>query len=440
MAGRGRAGLGWAGLMSAVARKYRDEARPRHGLLRSKEFTMKDLYTFDHDVDTALDTYARVRQAYDAFFNQLGVPFLTAEADSGDIGGSLNHEYHYAHPSGEDTVWTCNTCDYAANDEVVAKREAESSVGSKIKICYLSHAKTVEQDSKRQARYAVVYKSSSDQPPSLADVNVGEVKRIFPTANFGDSKVVVLGQEEPRHLQVLLDSTVRESDASGSISDAFRSGHKISIQLATRPITAVVEGDGCSRCKDGTLTAHRTIEVGHTFFLGTKYTKPLGMRVSAHDGAHHPQMGCYGIGVSRLIQAIANVLMAPVPVQRGIVESSLRWPREIAPFSVGIVPFNDTAQPAVNRMYDELTRGGSGNAPVESIIHDDMSIGCWDRLRIAKASGWPITVMMGRQAEVWPQEASKPVIVPVEKAAETIRNLLLQHKPRRIEDKDTDTS
>ncbi|KAI9842172.1 MAG: hypothetical protein M1838_003252, partial [Thelocarpon superellum] len=106
-----------------ITRKYRDEARPRHGLLRTREFLMKDLYTFDHSVEDALSTYKEVRQAYLAFFDELKIPYLVAEADSGNMGGSVSHEYHVPTSMGEDCVISCDACEYVANEEL-----AESSV------------------------------------------------------------------------------------------------------------------------------------------------------------------------------------------------------------------------------------------------------------------------------------------------------------------------
>ncbi|KAI8936257.1 hypothetical protein NX059_006679 [Plenodomus lindquistii] len=105
-----------------IGRKYRDERRPRQGLLRAKEFTMKDLYTFDSNAAAALETYDQVRKAYTNLFNELRIPYLVADADSGNMGGNLSHEYHFVSPKGEDNIWSCNTCSYIANEELVESK------------------------------------------------------------------------------------------------------------------------------------------------------------------------------------------------------------------------------------------------------------------------------------------------------------------------------
>ncbi|KAJ4307454.1 hypothetical protein N0V94_009721, partial [Neodidymelliopsis sp. IMI 364377] len=110
-----------------TGRKYRDERRPRQGLLRAKEFMMKDLYTFDATVEAGLETYKAVRQAYKNLFDELKLPYLVADADSGNMGGKLSHEYHFVSPKGEDNVWSCSSCDYVANEELVEKRTPDIS-------------------------------------------------------------------------------------------------------------------------------------------------------------------------------------------------------------------------------------------------------------------------------------------------------------------------
>ncbi|KAJ2892422.1 proline--tRNA ligase like protein [Zalerion maritima] len=208
-----------------ITRKYRDEMRPRAGILRAREFTMKDLYTFDYSAASALEAYAAVRAAYTAIFACLGLPVVAAEASSGDMGGSLSHEYLLAAPNGEDKLVTCAGCGYAANAEVAGLKEGDN--------------------------------------------------------------------------------------------------HSL-----------------CPRCSDGALTHQNAVELGHTFYLATRYSEPLGANVvvpatllgNGTDGTVMVplQMGCHGIGVSRLLASAAeHWSLSDSP--------GIGWPPAIAPFQVIIL-------------------------------------------------------------------------------------------------------
>jgi prolyl-tRNA synthetase len=297
------------------AAKYRDELRPRQGLLRTKEFLMKDLYTFDATLEQALETYSQVRIAYDNLFKELGIPYLTAEADSGNIGGNLNHEYHYASPLGEDTVWTCNSCSYTANDEVVERG------------------------------------TSGNSTPS---------------------------------------------------------------------------DDKCPRCDTGTITSKRTIEVGHTFHLGTRYSKPLGLEFHSEDPnvSSHTQMGCHGIGVSRLLGTIANLLAAPTGRSAPVI--GLRWPHGLAPFDVLIISaaeFTDTS------LYDQLVaNSGSGDA-IAAVI-DDRRQNLSYKLKRADLIGYPVSIVLGKtyqsqgKLEVFCRETGETFLINPEDAKQTVLQML----------------
>ncbi|KAF2401062.1 class II aaRS and biotin synthetase [Trichodelitschia bisporula] len=242
-----------------VSRKYRNELRPRKGLLRAKEFVMKDLYTFDATAEAAMETYSEVRAAYDAFFTELGLPFASAQASSGDMGGKLSHEYHFTSPLGEDVVLSCG-CGYSANQE------------------------------------------------------------IGPT-------------------------------------------------------------DACPDCGSPLRSTH-AIEVGHTFYLGTRYSEPLEAQVSAPNGLPVlMHMGCYGIGVSRLIAAIA-VMTAD--------NKGLRWPRSIAPFSAVIIPFDGVTPEGVHKAYDDV------QTVCDAVIDDRDKPFAW-KLKDADLIGYPFIIVLGRR-------------------------------------------
>ncbi|OAD07788.1 hypothetical protein MUCCIDRAFT_32820 [Mucor lusitanicus CBS 277.49] len=265
-----------------IGRKYRDELRPRAGLLRGREFIMKDLYSFDATQQDAYLAYDQVAQAYRAIFEQMGVPFVVAEADSGNIGGSKSHEYHLISPVGEDTLLTCDSCGYTANEE-------------------------------------------------LAQLTM--------------------------HPQ-----------------DHFR---------------VAQQGDHCVSCadKNSKLSSVKAIECGHTFYLGTKYSSVLdcGFRESGKKGDKIPaEMGCYGIGITRLLAAVAEARYDA----KGIA-----WPTSLAPYSICIVPTDDRKQEfkdMANQIYDQLGESFKGD-----IVIDDRRSGFGAKMKDAELVGYPYTIIVG---------------------------------------------
>ncbi|CAD7014272.1 probable proline--tRNA ligase, mitochondrial [Ceratitis capitata] len=258
-----------------IGPKFRDELKPRFGLIRSKEFTMKDLYTFDRDTATALQTYTQVNSAYDALFRQLEVPFVKVEAASGMMGGSLSHEYHFIAPIGEDQLLSCDSCGYAANVE------------------------TVEE--------------SSDK--------------------------------------------------------------------------------ACSHCNSSSLRRVPGIEVGHTFLLNDKYSKPLkAMYLKENGKPEYLVMGCYGIGISRLMAAAVEVLAS---------ENELRWPTLLAPFDVCVIGAKQGSreEQAANRVQNDFCSSLGGVCKEEDILIDDRSyLTIGKRLLDSKRMGYPIIVVIGGTA------------------------------------------
>lgn len=296
-----------------VSRKYRDELRPRSGLLRAKEFLMKDLYTFDVTPEAAMETYETVREAYDAFFQELGVPYLVAKADSGDMGGNLSHEYHLPSPAGEDTVWSCSKCSYIANDEVAEKRSAPKSPKA-----------TTECDS----------------------------------------------------------STSKES---------------------------IHDGDPCPQCSTGTLQSRRCIELGHTFHLGTRYSAPLNAGVTqstdSKTESYAPlQMGCHGIGISRLIGALATSIpppQSPKPsIQSAKTEDECSWPVSIAPFTIAVlrapkIPNEDAERVIQHISHAPPSPGFEDVAHLIDIVLDDRGRDLGWQLKDSDLIGYPIVVVLG---------------------------------------------
>jgi len=224
-----------------TGKKYRDEARPRYGIMRAREFIMKDLYTFDETKELALKTYDAVRSAYHKIFNEIGLDVVVAAADSGNIGGQLSHEFHVLSDVGEDDLLSCSRCEYTANVEWVASDHLDNITSNP---------------------------SSCLNPPSPCDKEL--------------------------------------------------------------------------------LVQRKGIEVGHLFYLGSKYSQVLGAVVRGMGSESHPmEMGCYGLGVSRIVATV---------VEQYADEKGMRWPKSIAPFQGVIVPLLDSVEftELANSLYDEL--------------------------------------------------------------------------------------
>ncbi|KAG5361698.1 Proline--tRNA ligase [Yarrowia sp. C11] len=303
-----------------IGRKYRNEARPRGGLLRGKEFTMKDLYSFDVDESRALDSYHHVRKAYDQIFEKLGVPVKSVAADSGAIGGSYSHEYHVVDPSGEDTLVACPSCGYAANIEV-----AERAAG--------------------------------DSETIISEVNGIQV-------THEKSHVV-----NPRLVERALTSYGDNAHRVSKLEDG-----------APHNVTTPKEGDSCPTCSSS-LEFTNAIEVGHTFYLGTKYSEPLSCDfANSENKPTSAYMGCYGIGITRLIAAIAEVSRDKV---------GLKWPSSVAPFETVVILGGEATEKTLQEKADEL------RDYLHDAVLDDRpkkSIG-W-KIKEAKLMGFPRVVVV----------------------------------------------
>ncbi|KAJ5995157.1 hypothetical protein N7481_002134 [Penicillium waksmanii] len=418
------------------ARKYRDEARPRQGLLRGREFVMKDLYTFDYNVPEALKTYKAVKYAYTQLFDELKIPYLVAAADSGNMGGSLSHEYHFISAKGEDRVVSCSHCDHVYNEELADGKthkfnETEESAavpGFQTEEAKVEGGATISNgmwmaishDGNTLLRgwYPKYSMQNGSTEPVERHVNSHAVKAIATAAGVDlDLSVENPKEKWTAHVQSrssshrprvldLYDSQVRvyqrpplsdllkeigctAADIEYSKLDRFPG---TSNQLS---LVRVHDGDNCAQCADGQLTSNPAVELGHTFHLGTRYSEVLQASVSvnqavldgsAESGAKSSkeqivpmQMGCHGIGVSRLISAVANRLADP---------KGLNWPRAIAPFDVAVVPTKGLDSVA-EKIYDSLT-----SVSVDTLL-DDRDKGMGWKLGDADLIGYPVLVVVG---------------------------------------------
>ena len=372
-----------------IQTKFRDEIRPRFGVMRAREFMMKDAYSFHTDFASLEQTYATMYQAYSAIFNRLGLKFRAVKADTGAIGGDGSHEFHVLADSGEDGLAYCDSSDYAANVELaeaitVAKRQAPTAAMQEVDtpkqtacadvaaLLNISVTQTVK-------AIALMVKQADDSSRFYlallrGDHNLNEVK-LAKLDGMADFRLAT--EEEIRaHLNcppgfigpvnvaanvtVIADKTVAAmSDfVCGANKPKFHlSGVNFGRDLAEPSLVAdirnVVGGDVSPDGK-GTLSLCRGIEVGHIFQLRTKYSSAMNATYLDENGQTQVmEMGCYGIGVSRIVGAA---------IEQGFDERGIVFPASMAPFAVAICPIgydkSETVQAAANQLYADLKAAG----------------------------------------------------------------------------------
>ena len=365
-----------------IGRKYRDELRPRQGLLRSREFVMKDLYTFDATEEAARRTYEAVCTAYAAFFDELGLPYLIAAASSGNMGGNLSHEYHFPSSHGEDTIISCSSCDYSLNEELYIRHfgqhQSEHPLTSVTDVeCFASKD--------RKTLFRVHY------PRDSGHVNLNAVKIAFPEVDLtvhanSAARAVDLGSSATSTARLSSVNIVDPRlpvDYVSSLQDASFSG--VASDASGRPIllTKARSGDSCPNCNNGRLLLQQAVEIGHTFHLGTRYSRLLGAQVTDANNEIAPlEMGCHGIGVSRLIGAVGSLLAD---------SKGLNWPLAIAPFEVLVVPGSAEHHEEAENISRDLIQAMACDIALDD---RDRSLG-W-KLNDADLVGYPFVVVLGR--------------------------------------------
>ncbi|KAL6244118.1 hypothetical protein RBB50_008988 [Rhinocladiella similis] len=404
-----------------ISRKYRDEKRPRGGLLRGREFLMKDLYTFDATPEEAHATYDDIRGAYRRFLEELTVPYTEARAVSGDMGGNLSHEYHFPNAAGEDIVITCTNCDYARNEEFSQQPTCSIQIIKDLPTAAPTNTQPFLQedylsiDGRSLIRAIAPYPAPTSSATTHHDqsLNSYAIKAALNGIVEIDS-----GLENPNVLfeknasssssgdatqspsiYYLLDSRIQPESVHDLIaSDMDRFGSQaVHFYLVNAPQDATQgvnllkhqTGDPCPDCRTGTLQLNKAIEVGHTFHLGTRYSSKLGL-TSRLDTAQDPvpvEMGCHGIGVSRLIAAVASCLSD---------DAGLNWPRVIAPFEAVIIVqrSHEARVQAAEQIYDELAT--SSATAVDVLLDDRQEQGLGWKLKDADAIGYPIIIVVGK--------------------------------------------
>ncbi len=376
-----------------IQTKFRDEPRPRFGLMRGREFIMKDAYSFHTDVADCRREYDNMYQTYKRIFSRCGLSFRPVEADTGAIGGSLSHEFQVLADSGEDAIVSCNTCDYAANvekAEIKAAYPAGRDIGEespRLEKVSTPGKKTVAEVAEflklpsDKFIKTLVYKTDAGELIAALARGDHEINELKLKAALGCREIALADEEAVRaaagvapgflgpiglKLRVLADLSVH--GMRGAVTGANEANaHFIHVDQerdftpeAFADLRLAGRGDPCPRCENGRLEAHRGIEVGQVFYLGTKYSAKMGATYLDAEGRERPiEMGCYGIGVSRL---------AAAAIEQNHDANGIIWPFSIAPFQVLLLPINykDAAiRTAADQLYGELQARG-----VEVLLDD----------------------------------------------------------------------
>lgn len=365
-----------------IGTKFRDEKRPRGGLLRGREFVMKDAYSFDVSESAALAAYDKMVAAYYAVFETLKVPFVKADADLGDIGGPLSHEWHYVHPSGEDTLFVCSGCGSTLNVEKTLSYPQQEELHSEVSVQYFTTAS-------RSTLVCAYYPLLRVLRPSFLTETIPDIDL---SGTLTETEVLALFQDR----ETLVDKrVVRIMDSRLDLRLNFPdfpvpfANRSLVSTLTDIPIVEAHEGEVCHQCEDGTLKAERAIEVGHTFYLGDKYTRALDCNVEVPqlDGSVVLQpvlMGCYGIGISRIIAAAAEI-------NRDL--HGLRWPAAIAPWLVTVVDAT-SGEPSADA---EAVVHALEAAAIDVRVDSRPKTGLGRKIRESNASGIPLVAIVGKK-------------------------------------------
>lgn len=361
-----------------IQTKFRDEIRPRFGIMRAREFTMKDAYSFHISQASLDDTYTGMHNAYSAIFNRIGLDFRAVLADTGSIGGNASHEFHVLAESGEDDIAFSNSSDYAANVELAeALAPAIESVEKQtLNVVDTPHAKTINEVCEQlnipaqQSLKTLLVNADEDSPNSLValvlrgdhqlnDIKAEKLEHVAsPLTMASEADILAAtgctpGSIGPIKLAMPIIVDHAAAAVSNFVCGANQEGQHLTGANWERDATAsvvadircVVAGDPSPDGK-GELLIKRGIEVGHIFQLGKKYSEALNATVLNESGKSEVvHMGCYGIGVSRVMAAA---------VEQNHDDGGIIWPASIAPFQVVLVPINMQKSERVKTLTESL--------------------------------------------------------------------------------------
>ncbi len=410
--------------MYQIQAKFRDEIKPRGGLLRGREFIMKDAYSFDADSDGAKKSYQAMYEAYCAIFRRCGLDFRVVEADTGNIGGSMSHEFQVVAETGEDYVLRCGKCDHTVNQELAAIRAtvgaqapADATGVSPFEPVHTPDQKSVEDVA------AFLGVKTCQVVKTLICVADGEPTAVLLRGDHDLSDVKLRRALGATSVELADDATVEKVTGAivgfaGPVGLKEKAGGgktRIVADLAVQGLADIVvganrdyyhfrhvvpgrdfqvekyldvrnalEGDPCPNCAVGTYSLFRGIEVGHIFYLGTKYSQAMQCIFQDEQGVVKPMvMGCYGIGVTRIMAAA---------IEQNHDDRGIRWPVPIAPFEAAVLALQVTdpnVSAAAEKLYADLQAAGV------DVLFDDRDQRPGVKFADADLVGIPFQIVLG---------------------------------------------
>ena len=401
-------------MLYQIQDKFRDERRPRFGVMRSREFIMKDLYSFDKDISGMNESYRKMSVAYTNIFTRCGLNFRAVEADSGAIGGGHSEEFTVLAPEGESRIACCDACSYAASDEKAALRPIDAAAEEALPLEKVAtpDAHTIAMLAEylripvEKTIKAVAYQTEEDVLILAflrGDHEVNEVKLANAVGaqelRMADDAAIRAAGGFPGFMSpigikegtcIVVDETAMRmhNAVSGANEQDF---HYINVnpkrdfgEVTVTDIRLVAEGDLCPACGAGHLHIGRGIEAGQIFALGTKYSEAMGATFLDEAGKTQPlQMGCYGIGVGRTMAAA---------IEQNHDEHGIIWPRAIAPYEVVVVAVNAKAEEQLTyaeEIYEELHAAGV------DVLLDDRRERAGVKFNDCDLIGYPVRIAIG---------------------------------------------
>ncbi len=408
-------------ILYQIQTKFRDEARPRFGVMRSREFIMKDAYSFDRDLDGLDASYDKMYEAYCRIFKRCGLKFISVEADTGIMGGEASHEFMVLADSGEDKIVRCNKCEYAASldkAECLQQREnnkskVESEKHEPLKDVSTPGVSSVEDVAAflkvgvDKLLKTIIYVNAGNPVAVLVrgdhEVNEAKLARVLNSNDIEMASAELIkkvtnapvgfsGPVGLAGIDIYADYALK--GAGRLIGGANKADtHTLNIDIERdvqvkqwADIRGITEDDPCPRCNSLGVNIQQAIEVGHVFKLGTKYTQSLGATYLDVQGKANPIiMGCYGIGVTRIVAAY---------LEQNHDDSGIIWAKQISPFKALIMPLNVDNQNILKEaenIYSQL------NARNIEVLFDDRDIRAGMKFKDADLIGIPIQIIIGEK-------------------------------------------
>ena len=435
-----------------IQTKFRDEPRPRAGLIRVREFTMKDGYSFHTSKEDLDNYYGKCLKAYERIFKRAGLKrFVSVLADSGMMGGSISHEFMLLSPIGEDSIVICNECDYKSNMEAAKSiiKNVRDEVSEDLKEVHTPEQHTIEEvcnflnAPKEKSCKAVIYQKTLDDSYVVVfirgDLEINETKLrnylgceiypavITPESNLAAGFIGPVGIDT-KHT-ILFDSSLE--NANNMVCGANKADyHYTGLDMARdfsdveyHDFAKIIEGGICPSCGKESITISRGIEIGNIFQLGDKYTKSMGMTYLDKNGKMQtPIMGCYGIGVGRLAASIC---------EENHDEYGPIWPITIAPWQVHLCAIkvqDENVLACADKLYKELLDKG-----VE-VIYDDRKISPGVKFSDADLLGVPLRVNVSPRnleagvCEILTRDKTINMTIPVSEVVRNVLDLIKQLK------------